>query len=218
MQTVALEENLDSRRRLARLLVATGSQALAPTVFGPDDPRRGEAEALIEAAYRRCYGGAVSGHFPNLMALRNGSGAVVAAAGFRWARREPLFLEQYLDVPIEHAVARIGSQHEREGIVEIGSLATDGGGASAALFAALATHLEAEGATFAVATATRRLRRLFSLVNFETIQIVVADQARLGGAADIWGAYYEHDPIVVGGCVGVCASRMRVPKVLERGE
>jgi Thermostable hemolysin len=218
MQTVAHDANLNSRRRLARLLVATGSQPLGPVVFGPGDPRRGEAEALIEAAYRRCYGGAVSGHFPNLMALRNGSGAVVAAAGFRWARSEPLFLEQYLDVPIDEAVARIGPRHDREGIVEIGSLATDGGGASAALFAALAKHLEAEGATFAAATATRRLRRLFTLVNFETSQIAVADRTRLGGAADIWGAYYEHDPVVVGGGVGVCAARLRAPKELERGE
>lgn len=198
-----------SRSRVTRLF---GVGAVPHAVLhGPDDPGRRASEVLIESAYRKCYGGVVSAHFPHLMSLKNSAGDVVAAAGFRWAREEQLFLEQYLDVPVEHAVSRLsGIPRGRAGIVEIGSLATDGSGSSAGLFSALAAHLEAEGATFAVATATRRLRRLFGLVGFETCRIGAAEPARLKGAAEAWGSYYQHDPVIVGGAVGVCAARLRL--------
>lgn len=196
-------------RRAARLSRACGIAALTPIIIDVDHPRRGAAEALIEDVYQRAYGGAVVRHFPHLIAICNAEAGVVAAAGFRWAHREPLFLEQYLAEPIELALAPLGQIVQRDGIVEIGSLATDGGGSSAALFAALASHLSARGARFAVATATRRLRRLFNLVGFETRRIAVADPTCLADGGRAWGRYYEHDPVVVGGAVGVCSAQLK---------
>ena len=196
-------------RRAARLSRACGFGALTHDILNIGHPRRREAESLIENAYRRAYDGVVARHFPHLIGIRNAEGSYVAAAGFRWAHVEPLFLEQYLDAPIELATSRPGlGAMRRDEIVEIGSLATDGGGASAALFAALASYLGKEGASFAVATATRRLRRLFGLVGFETHRIAAADPARLADGGKIWGHYYEHDPVVVGGAVSVCSAHL----------
>ena len=196
-------------RRAARLSKACGLTALTHEILDQAHPRRGEAEGLIEQAYQRAYDGVVSHHFPHLIGIRNADGALVAAAGFRWAHQEPLFLEQYLDAPIEVAASRPGLEIvQRDEIVEIGSLATDGGGASAALFAALAAHLRTQGATFAAATATRRLRRLFGLVGFETHRIAAANPARLADGGLAWGRYYEHDPVVVGGAVSVCSAHL----------
>lgn len=199
--------NLEARRA-ARLSRACGIAALTPTIIDAVHPQRDAAEALIEDVYQRAYGGAVVRHFPHLIAICNVEESVVAAAGFRWAHREPLFLEQYLAEPIESALFPLGQSVRRDKIVEIGSLATDGGGSSAALFAALAAHLTAQGASFAVATATRRLRRLFGLVGFETRRIAAADPTRLVDGGRSWGRYYEHDPVVVGGAVGVCSAQL----------
>lgn len=195
-------------RRLSRR--CEGRKGGGVAIVDPAHPARRSAEALIETAYRRAYGGAISRHFDNLFALTDAGGSVVAAAGFRWAHEESLFLEQYLDAPVEKAVAALGAAPPgRDAIVEIGNLASDGGGASAALFAALAGYLEAEGARLAVATATRRLRRLFGVVGFETSRLADADRTRLADAGGGWGSYYAHDPVVVAGSVTLCAARIR---------
>jgi hypothetical protein len=90
----------------------------------------------------------------------------------------------------------------RDGVAEIGNLGSDRVGASMFLFLALAHHLDQNGCTHAVATATRQLRRSFGRVGFETQVLSRAEPSRLGEAASEWGAYYERDPEVLAGAIG----------------
>lgn len=171
-------------------------------VLHPRHALRREAEALVEGVYQESFGVRLSSHFPVLLALVDAAGRVRAAAGCRFAGASPLFLEQYLDEPVEAAISR---QHHcsvgRDQIAEIGSLATSGGASVAMLFAALAQHLRDEGVAFATATATRRLRRAFAAFGFGALELGKASADRLPCRGRDWGRYFEHDPIVVAGRV-----------------
>lgn len=163
-------------------------------------PERSRAEAFLEAEYARAFGGRIRAHYPMLMSVRGRDGEVLAAVGFRLASAGPLFLEQYLDEPVEAAIARrLGEPVTRDGVVEIGNLASADPCVSRALFSALAAQLQQLGATYAVATATRQLRRSFERIRFPVTCLAEAEAGRLAQAADDWGTYYACDPQVVVG-------------------
>lgn len=171
-------------------------------VLGPGDGARREAEALIEQVYLEKFGVQLRSHFPTIVSLVDDAGRVMAAAGCRRAHEEPLFLEQYLDMPVELALQpAVGAVPTRCEIAEIGSLASRGAGGIEALFLALAHHLDAVGARYAVATATRRLRRAFAMFGFMAGDVALADRARLPHGGDEWAQYFEHDPVIVWGRV-----------------
>ncbi|MBI1405653.1 MAG: hypothetical protein GC145_05960 [Caulobacter sp.] len=163
---------------------------------------RSRVEAFLEASYARAFEGRIRSHYPTLVSVQRADGGIEAAVGFRLAARERLFLEQYLDAPIEQALAnRMGLNVRRHEITEIGNLASNSAPATLLLFLALAAHLAEEGCTHAVATATRQLRRSFARVGFATQSLTRAEPARLAGGAADWGAYYARDPEVRVGAI-----------------
>ena len=185
-------------------------------------PERLRVEAYLEAAYAWAFNGVIRRHYPTLMSVQDGEGRIHAAVGFRFAADEPLFLEQYLDAPIEAAITRkLGQPVSRHCVAEIGNLGSDSAGASMFLFLALARHLDQNGCTHAVATATRQLRRSFGRVGFETEVLTRAEPSRLGEAATEWGAYYERDPEVLAGAIGPALrplSQMLVAEPVQIGD
>ncbi|MDX9707743.1 MAG: thermostable hemolysin, partial [Azospira sp.] len=89
------------------------------------DARRGEAEAFVRDIFAHHYGATVNSFAPNLMLLE-ADGQVIAATGWRGAGSESLFLERYLDMPIEQAMATLADQPvERSRIAEVGNLAAE---------------------------------------------------------------------------------------------
>ncbi|WP_293372864.1 thermostable hemolysin [Phenylobacterium sp.] len=194
---------------------------MASGVLSSDAPRvvelhqgqgveRTRAESYLEAEYARAFGGRIRNHYPMLMSVTGGDDQVLAAAGFRLASAGPLFLEQYLDEPVEAAIARrLDKPIARDGVVEIGNLASAGPCASRILFSALAAHLQLLGATHAVATATRQLRRSFQRIRFPVAYLAKAEAERLAHGAADWGAYYGRDPQVVVGPIGDAVPALR---------
>ncbi|WP_304175464.1 thermostable hemolysin [Phenylobacterium aquaticum] len=165
-------------------------------------PERQRVEAYLEAAYAKAFDGQIRRHYPTLMSVQDRQGNIHAAVGFRLAARAPLFLEQYLDAPVEVALeARFGAPLRRAQVAEIGNLASDSPGASLFLFLALARHLDRQGCTHAVATATRQLRRGFARVGFATEHLTRAAPDRLPDQGADWGAYYSRDPQVLAGAI-----------------
>ena len=53
-------------------------------------PDRSRVEAFVEAAYSRAFRSVIRSHYPVLISLRDGQDSTLAAAGFRFAHREPL--------------------------------------------------------------------------------------------------------------------------------
>lgn len=164
------------------------------------DPRRAEVEAFIRAVYRERFGAAVRGFAPVLVALRDEAGTLLAAAGFRAADAGPLFLERYLDAPIEqHLQAASDAPVPRRRIAEVGHLAAARAGEGRRLIALMAPLLAQEGFDWIVSTLTQELRQLFVRLGVAPLALGVADPDKLGAQAADWGSYYDHRPLVQAG-------------------
>jgi len=171
------------------------------------DVSRAEVEAYIRGAFATRYG-AKPGELPAcLMALRQDSGRLTAAVGLRFAAHTPLFLEQYLDEPVE-ACLRLAGEVERRHIVEIGSLASATPGQVRYLMIALATYLHNAGYRWVVCTATGALRSMLARMGFSPVQLGRADAARLGAGAAAWGSYYDEHPRVIAGPLAQAAEML----------
>ena len=176
-------------------------------VIGLDHPQRNKVETFIARQFREVHGAQISVFMPQLLALFDDQGAVRAAVGMRDAGVERLFLEYYLDAPVEQAIADkaepVGTVAERERIVEIGNLASIDRNASRNLFKLLARRLAAENFQWAVFTGCSSLHRMFAILGIETAGLGRALQSRLPADQQTWGGYYEDNPQVVAGRVGL---------------
>ncbi len=169
---------------------AAGLQLIAA-----QDPRRAEVEAFIGGVYAERYGAQLRGFAPWLVARYDEQGPV-AAAGFRPAWQGPLFLERYLDAPVEQLLSPAPA---RDTIVEVGHLVARRAGEGRRLILQLGPLLAAQGYRWVVSTLTEELRLLFLRLGVAPLALGVADPQRLGDAAADWGSYYEHRPVVLAG-------------------
>lgn len=180
---------------------ATGSRLSPLCVVGESDAGRESVEGFIRRVFARRFGARVQRFAPHLVCLRDeDSGDIVAAAGYRFADHGPLFLERYLDQPIERRLTESGhAQVPRAGIVEVGHLASERAGEGRRLIVRLAHHLAAQDAQWVVSTLTEELRHLFVRMGITPLALGRADANALGGQAGEWGRYYEHHPVVLAG-------------------
>ena len=164
---------------------------------------RREIEAFIHATFARAYGADVRHYMPRLMSLRDDSGTPLAALGFRFATNGRLFLEQYLDAPIESRLAaEIHAPLARTGIVEVGNLAVAHAGGARWLIAALTAYLAGGGYRWAVFTAVPGLVNAFRRLGIPLIALAAADVARLPAQERAsWGTYYDTAPTVMAASV-----------------
>lgn len=177
------------------------------TVVGT--PGRPMAEAFIAATFRARYGATLRGFTPNLVVLDR-AGAIYAAAGWRCAGDEALFLEAYLDQPVEQLIGRLAGQPvARHSIVEVGHLSSVRRGGSVDVIASLSRHLARLGFEWVVFTATAELISIFNRLSLPLLALAPADPARLGAAAADWGSYYDTPPVVVAGPIRLALQRSR---------
>lgn len=192
----AIQDSFQSRQR---------GLAVRHTVVG--SPRRAEGEAFVADIFQRQYAAEVDSFAPNLMLLENAV-RIVAVAGWRCAGNEKLFLESYLDVPVEVAVSRLaGRTIDRRHIVEVGNLASDRRGGSVDVILTLASHLDQLGFEWVVFTATHQLIGIFSRLGLPPLALASADPERLGADVAHWGSYYATNPVVVAGRIRLALER-----------
>ena len=164
---------------------------------------------LIGRRYARAHGATPATDYPHYCMIAAGrEEAPSAVLGFRSAGQGRLFLEDYLDVPIEAAVSRAFARSiDRSRIVEIGAHASDRSRATVALWARAVRHLD-QIADVAVAVLTAPLRGMFARLGITVIEICDADPARLGDAGAGWGRYYDLDPKVCAGLIAPAKPRL----------
>ena len=167
-------------------------------------PARAAFEHFIAARFGRAYGAHVTHFLPHLLGVRDGLARWQAAAGYAAASVQALFLEQYLDGPIELTLAAaLGRPVARAGIVEVGNLAAVSAGMARALIPLLARHLHRLGYRWVAFTATRALRNTFHRLGLRPLRLTRADPARLSDGGASWGTYYDHDPVVMAGKISL---------------
>lgn len=170
---------------------------LVPALTGA---ARQEVETLIRQRFAEKHHARVVHFMPCLLGLRGADGALLGAVGWRSAQEQPLFLERYLDVPIEQAIAaRTGRTVARHEIVEVGNLAADGVGASRLLIMALTGLLLEHGFRWVAFTAIPTLVNSFHRLDLMPQSLGLADPARMGDELPDWGNYYDNKPEVMVG-------------------
>ena len=165
-----------------------------------NDPQRGELELFVQRAFASRHSARVCSFMPTLLALRNDQGDICSVAGFRSAADQPLFLERYLDEPIEHAIASATRRDvSRSQIVEVGNLAGMNCRSAMRLVLQLPRVLLDRGQRWIVFTATDTVRHLLANYRAPLIDIAPAHASRVQGLGDDWGRYYETDPRIMVG-------------------
>ena len=176
---------------------------------GGDDARRAEAEAFVHRRFLRSHGAHISSFMPTLLLLTGTDCELAAVAGFRCAAQEPLFLERYLPVPIEHALtSKKGAPVQRAEIVEIGNFAALDSRRAKILMSFMPAYFLECSARWLVFTATASIRAMLTAMGGRCMEVGIADGACVAGGADEWGRYYSNDPRVM---AGFLPSARRIP-------
>lgn len=174
------------------------------------DPRRAAAETFVAQVYRARYGARLTVFMPQLLAWRDDAGALRAVVGLRHGGDASLFVEQYLDVPAEAAVAAaLGRPVAREALVEVGNFAACSAGDARAVIVHLTERLHAAGVRWVLFAATRQLRNAFDRLHLATVELADADPARLGEGSADWGTYYDAQPKLMFGDVAAGHAYLR---------
>lgn len=164
---------------------------------------RAGIEQFIHDTFAAAYAADVQGFMPRLLGVRARNGNLLAAFGVRSAEKGGLYLEQYLDQPIEQALAgKAGVTPQRSRIAEVGNLATTHPGAVRWMIVALTVMLYEEGYEWVTFTGTSSLRNGFCNLGLQPQEICPALAERLAPEERMrWGNYYQHKPMVMSGNV-----------------
>lgn len=178
----------------------TGQPRPALERFERGDAGRGELEAFIAATFLANYGARLTHFSDTLVGFRGPDGAWAAALGFSLAGAGPLFLEHYLDAPVEMEIGlRLGRAVERRDIVEVGNLAATHAGAARSLIVGTTSLLHGMDLRYVTFTATTSLLNSFGRLQLRPQALAPADPARLPQAGAGWGSYYDTHPQVMFG-------------------
>jgi len=160
------------------------------------------ARRMIEHRYATVHGAIPAAGYSHFCVVDpGGEKGPSAALGFRLAGAERLFLEDYLDEPIERAVsAALDIEIGRDRIVEIGAHASVRSRATVALWARTARHLDGL-ADVAVAVLTAPLRLMFERLGIVIHDLGDADPSRLRDGGRGWGSYYDQRPRIYAGLI-----------------
>ena len=163
---------------------------------------RSELERFIAERFRIAYGAQVKHFCRQLLGMRDAAGAWQAAAGFSPAADGALYLEHYLDRPVEAVLSdALGTRVPRGHIVEVGNLASAAKGFGCRFLPTLRGHLLEREFRWVVFTATRQVRAILEHLAFEARALAPAAPSRLPDGGVGWGTYYAHDPNVMAGCI-----------------
>lgn len=174
-------------------------QEIIAIAVGVTHAQRAEVEAFIYRVFEQTYGAHITHFLPNLVALRDDKGVLMGAFGWRKASDGPLFLEQYLDEPIESLISKsLGKNIGRDEITKIGNLAVSNPRNAGILIAHVIQHSLDIGIEWCVATAHQSLQNGLIKGGRDVYPLFPADKARLSLQEQTkWGSYYDRMPQVV---------------------
>jgi hypothetical protein len=211
-RTEAAARSTATRSRASLRTEAPGALLLVEEV-GED---RHVAEKFIADCFRRKFDACVPSFMPRLFTLRDFDRSVLGAVGLRHGH-DALYVEQYLDRPIEDAIARQSDQPcDRGLVVEVGHLCGAYPGIVRTIIDRVTSRLDREGLRWVTFAGTPSLRNAFNRLGLVPIDvgparaesIPAADRAR-------WGRYYDESPRVYIGSVRLGSRWLRVRPPLD---
>lgn len=168
-------------------------------LYDVNNSQRLKAEEAVKRIFRTAYGADISYYLPFLLTAEINQ-RVAAVVGIRSAIAQPLFLEQYLNCPIETSIKNInGLDISRKNIAEIGNLVSCKTGISRQLFIVLAFALAQANIEWVSFTATTQVEQVLAKLSLQPVIIGQASEASLANGNGNWGSYYVDKPNV---CIG----------------
>lgn len=173
--------------------------SVVTTIADQYSPERAEMEAFVSMMFKRVHHATVTHFMPHLMGLRDASGKLLAVCGIRHAEHQPLFLEHYLDAPVEQVLSsRVGSQVARSSILEVGNLAVLAPETVRSLLASVSVYLHSTHSDWAVFTGITTLRNSLTKLN---MPLQLLGEASINSLPvderAAWGTYYDERPQVM---------------------
>ena len=194
-----------SRKNLRRRLFLPHSKI---QLTGTGGTNRLAVESFVASQFFKNHQAEVSEFLPYLMSAETEK-KITSAIGFRIATRQPLFLEQYLNQPVEARLSQLRQEPvSRQAIAEIGNLASSAPGSSQMLFVLVISVLHRAGIDWAIFTATRPVQRMIASLGINCLDICTAHEVQLKQSKDSWGDYYAHQPKVIAGHLETAYNRL----------
>ena len=175
-----------------------------------DCSARADIETFIRARFQAVHDADIHYFLQTLVSYRNTRGELLAAAGFQLASATSLFLEAYLDAPVEHYLPQVATlTPARSQIVEVGNLATLRPGHARLLIMTLAAWFDRRQLQWAVLTLTPTLINSFRRLGLALHPLAPAQRERLQHSGSDWGHYYDQKPQVVAVSIAASAACLR---------
>ena len=166
-----------------------------------DTELRCRLESSVARHFATIYGARVSQFLPVLLGLESNS-EIQAVVGLRPAGDGQLFLQQYLDQPIDRLIEQATAMATCESsVIEVGNLVSSSPGMARLLITALTHYLFASDFQWVAFTGTPLLLNSFSRLTLSPVVLADADPARLDQDAREWGSYYTTKPKVMAGYI-----------------
>jgi hypothetical protein len=182
----------------------------------PDDTHRSQVEDFIKDIFKRHHGAELHHFAPSLLAIFDQQNQVEAALGYRLAKDEALFLENYLDQSIESLVSHyLGRSIERHTLGETGNLASSNAASCKTLFAYTAEHLHGQGIEWFVSTGTGVMRVVYRRLGIKAHIIHDVKKSSLSEEQQAtWGSFYEDKPKII--LINVAQAKQRFKELAAK--
>jgi len=161
-------------------------------------PDFSQTQSFVHERFRLAYGADIQAFMPSFVRVKHADGRVRAVLGYRGANEGKLYLEHYLDDPIEVTLSRyLGHGVSRREIVELGNLAEVEPGDARMVIIGATAFFHRMGFRWVVFTGVTRLRNAFARLGLAPKQLIEVDESRLPpDEREQWGSYYKGDPVV----------------------
>ncbi|MFT7533731.1 MAG: hypothetical protein ACI9FD_004773 [Gammaproteobacteria bacterium] len=177
-----------------------GSSEFVFSETANNDLLRKKAVAFIRESYQANYGAELNSFLPWIVACQRLDDNIEMAFGLNPANDGDLFLEVYLDQPVENLLSRAtGTSIKRNSIVEIGNLAFSNNTNLVSNLKDIARYCLGNGFEYVICTASRLLRLIFSRAYLQPIFLGDAHYQNLRDNPSHWGDYYRFTPKVLAG-------------------
>jgi hypothetical protein len=176
-----------------------GAQPVVTAISESDAADRQELEDFVRTIFKRAHNAQISHFMPKLLSVRDTHGSLLAVCGLRHAHEGKLFLETYLDAPIEQLLSRYNqTEISREVVLEVGNLAVADPINVRSLLASISLYLHSTHSEWAVFTGISVLRNSLTKLNMSLQWLGEASIDRIPETERAaWGTYYNERPHVL---------------------
>ncbi len=166
-------------------------------LYGKENPDHDVVEDYIYRSFKKKYSANVKYSFPYVLTL-NYKKRICAAAGIRLAESGPLFLERYLQYPVEQETGMcFKTAVRRESIVELSNIISVWRGNNKLLLMLLIDLLHKVNREWLLLLSNREVEDALKKINFTTIRLSDISAKILNGEKEQWGSYFNDNSRII---------------------